>query len=207
MRFSTIALAAVLNLPTLAVCSPILSNVATQSGGTFINFEGQTNGANADNLYSGLGVAFSSTAGNTRIWNPPLAGNQVANSGIGVMGPSAANTDPISIIFSVGQSFAEFFFADPNVFAGTSYTITAYDAADAILESLMIPVTSLPGTYFTGFTRTSADMRRIAIDPSAGGENFSIDDLRFGATAVPEPSSIAIVALGLTLLIRRRTPA
>lgn len=207
MKSARTGLATLLLLPTIAICSPIFSGVATQSGGTFIDFEGQANGANANNLYAGLGVTFSSAVGNTSIYNPPFPGNQVANSGSGVLGPTAADNDPISIVFASGQSFAEFFFADPNVFQGTTYSITAYDALDAVLESLLIPAANLPGTYFVGFTRSGADIRRVSIDPSNGGENFSIDDLRFGAAAIPEPSSILMAALGLGLLIHRRVRA
>ena len=205
MKIILSVVASLLLAPAVALCSPILSATATQTGGTLIDFEGQTDGANADNLYVGLGVTFSATVGNTRIWDPLLGGNQVASSGTGVLGPTGPNTDPISIHFNSGQSFVEFFFADPNVFGGTSYTLTAFDGSNNVLESLLIPSSSLPGNFYTGFARTSADILRVAIDPSNGGENFSVDDLRFGNTAaVPEPATLTLVGLGWGVLAARR---
>lgn len=189
-----------------ANAAAIFSPAPTQSGGTLLDFEGFTSGQNADVLFAASGVTFSGAVANTRIWDPPFPpGGQVASSGTGVFGPSAPESNPVTMTFASPESFVEFFFADTLTFAGTSYTFTAFGSGGVFLENLVVPNASLGAPFYTGFVRGAADIVSIEISPSEVGENWSVDDLRFGSS-VPEPASLALLGLGLSGLgfARRR---
>lgn len=180
-----------------ATAATVVSSTATLSGGTLLNFEGVADGTNSDNLYVGSGVTFSATTGSTRIWNPAFPpGGQVASSGTGVLGPSASPS-PISMSFASGQSFVEFFFADTLTFAGTTYTISAFDTGASFLESIFLSASELTTPDYLSFVSGSANIGRIDFTPSNTGENFSIDDLRFGVTAVPIPATLPLLLAGV----------
>ena len=83
--------------------------------------------------------------------------------------------------------------------AVNSITLSAYGQNGALLESfsysISTPVDSYNEGKFLGFKRDAADIYAFSVT----GGNVSLDNLSF-TTAVPEPESYALMALGLGLL-------
>ena len=92
--------------------------------------------------------------------------------------------------------------------------LTAYDAADNVLETLAIPkqVATLPYPFsgFYGLASSTANIAKFSV--TSVGDNWSLDDLQYkvgttvSPTPVPEPGTAGL--LGLSVLggafIRRR---
>lgn len=92
--------------------------------------------------------------------------------------------------------------------------MSASDFDDVLLGTLDGPITPA-GSFssFLGVISTEIPIARISFGLAAdqiAGNNFAVDDVYFGqmATTVPEPASLALFGIGLTLLgfaKRRRT--
>ena len=89
----------------------------------------------------------------------------------------------------------------------TSWTVTAYDAGNAVLGSTFVTMPGgqlavLASLNFSGINKVTI------VEPSDNGNITLFDDLTFnGATGVPEPSTLGLAGLGLALAawkMRRR---
>jgi len=153
--------------------------------------------------YAGAGVSFQNATALTAGFSlnegefPPRSGQNVLFDDGGGM----------TIMFS------------PGVFDVGGYftyvvplTLHAYDGGGALLGSLAsafqsnLAVSGDPGSSPNEFLElaTTRQIARLTISGDPGGSSFVLDDLTI-SRALPEPSSLALIALGMFgLLVRRR---
>jgi len=116
---------------------------------------------------------------------------------------SVGNDDTIEVVFGAAQaSVGAYFDTASDLFTGGSLRMEFY-AGDMLLGSL--DAMPEPGTFggWVGGTAGAAIITRVVFretDPDAA-ISFRIDDLTF---AVPGPASIACLAVGAVILLRRR---
>lgn len=136
-----------------------------------------------------------------------LADNGTWGSGrngfLGTFSTDTQNVNPIQIHFKSGNisgfGFFMNYFLNDNTIAG-SVSLSAYDAGETLLEEFIInplgdgiSTSGLNnGGAFKGIQRSTADIAYIQLT----GFNAVFDDLQF-TRDVPEPSSIALLLLGL----------
>ena len=84
----------------------------------------------------------------------------------------------------------------------TQGTITLFlkDSTNTNLATGDVQVTGSAG-QFIGIQRDTADVRGVTI---GFPEAFTIDDFTYSTTPIPEPSSLVLIAMGLTALARWR---
>jgi hypothetical protein len=157
---------------------------------TFINFDdvvgsfGYTSPTNVNTHYAG--VTFSN----------PLAAGVVAHlAPTNVFAVNEHNSGDLRLAFSVPVNMVSFDFS--GFFAPASLHAFAYDASNVLIGTYNYALGKVTAKIDTG----SDDIRYLLLDarPASGPEpfeNFYIDNLSFGVSAVPEPSTWAMMMLG-----------
>ncbi len=204
--FGAIAAAMIIGNTSNAGAVISYNTSATQSGGTLLDFEGFTNGTNAANLFQPNGLEIRGFSTPT-IFNPPVVSDgQKASSGSGVLGPgnpSSPSATSLLLLFGSNRSFVEFFFADTSPGGDGFFTFRLVGPNNGLLASTSLAVSNaaVPNFGYLSFVRPNADIRAIEIIPSYQfTEGWSIDDLRYGTTAVPLPAALPLLGAGIALL-------
>lgn len=220
--FSCTVLPVLFALGGVAQAAPVFvtgPSPAAPFAGTVINFEGFADGTLISNQYAGQGVTFTQNDGGTpQADNQPFLFGYTQNSGTAVLTGTTTGGAPFPTVAGLVAQFASpvaqaaAFFSDWAPLG--NYTITAFDTGGAVIESLTVLASDLPtcqvsgcGIY-VGFQYGSNLIGKIQFGPSSGfGDAFAIDDLVF-ASSVPEPTTLALLGLGLAgLAISRRRRA
>jgi PEP-CTERM motif len=218
----SLGLATTLTLAISLYGSAIDSSSFTNNA-TFINFDDLTGGAcnlcgpSVTNQYASLGVTFS---------NPSFPGQDTADTNLT---PLITNSSLPNALFveqggQIGETPAmpfQILFSVPETMVGLVYgsstdsylQLDAYDSTNTLLETLTFVGSSAP-IGLAGFAgiQESTGIARLDVsyhpnsDPSRT-LNFSIDNLRFEGSSVPEPSTLGLMAIGILgiAVLRRRS--
>jgi hypothetical protein len=170
-------------------------------------------GPSVTDQYVARGVIFN---------NPTYPGQETADTNLtsGIPNSSAPNALFIYQGGLVAQAPAlpfQILFSVPVTMAGLSYgssldsflRLDAYDSANNLLETLTYvgTPTSIGWGGFAGIQESTAIARlEVSYHPNSDPSrtfNFSIDNLIFEGTPVPEPSAVALVGIGLLRLVLR----
>ena len=209
MKFIKCALAAtLLSISAASTATQIDSATTVLGGATLTDFEGFAEGTLMQNQVAGVTFGQTPLAGRPQIDNSPFLFGYVASSGTGVLTGSLEGGYPfvtvagLTMTFSAPVAAAEVFFSDTAPLG--SYTISAFNANNVLLESFLLGGAGPAIARYVGFQYGSEQI--FVVGPSSAfGDAFAIDDLRV-ARAVPEPSSWALMAMGAAALaaLRRR---
>jgi hypothetical protein len=205
---AAIAVMAIGFTPMVSSAAPIFSAVSTIGGSPIANFEGFAEGTIITNQYAG--VTFGQVDGGTpMIDNSPFLFAFSQSSGEGVLtgstngGAFAPTIAGLTMTFAAAQSAVEFFLSDDATLG--NYTLSAYGAGNALLETTVLTAAQVSGGHYVGFT--GAGILRVTVDGVVENDAFGIDDLRASAAAVPEPASLLLLGAGLAAAAARRRRA
>ena len=187
--------AATVSFPWLATAASIQSESGLSLPGMAITFDEiiLPNGTPITDQYSSLGITFSDGL----LYNPGTA--NMSDDIIGFEGRRLANFHPVTPVFSI-------FFSDPVVEAvlGVLAPDTAFFTAllnGEIVESFQNTRPSQTQGFY-GFDSIVFDEIRV---DAAGISGFAlVDNIQF--TTIPEPSTGALLGLGLLLVAGRKRP-
>ncbi|EDX78346.1 PEP-CTERM putative exosortase interaction domain protein [Coleofasciculus chthonoplastes PCC 7420] len=120
--------------------------------------------------------------------------------------PSPGNPGSLTITFDTPVKGAGTQIAVDDTFSFTAF-VTAFDANDTLLGSFSVPGTSSieldNSAAFLGILSDKPNIKRVVYSTSESDRAFAINTLSLNTVPVPEPSSLAALALlGLGALTR-----
>lgn len=197
-----------------------LSGPGDFTGSTsLIDFDGAADGAAANSLYSAQGVAFSNCdplpCASAPIpildWtSPPLS--RVTTSPTNVIatvddyqGSGSEFSDFLDLVFTSGTlEVGAYFGNDQGLQPTMQMELSVFDASDALIGLVLVDVNANTSVdQFAGLRSNSTPFYRARFTHvlAQGDLSVVLDDVRF--SAVPEPGSAALLALGLVALATR----
>ena len=189
-----------INFDDLAAGTTLSSQYASTTGATFTaggartyDAQSQGNGTWADN--TDMTLVSATGADTSNLGTPSLVGGNILGS---YSGWESEDGDPAFTI-SFAQAVSSFSADFASVYYGTDVAIYAYSAG-----TLVGTVTGGASDYGQFALNLSApDITSVVITPGSYGDYVAVDNVRF-TTSVPEPSNLALLALGLGVIATRR---
>lgn len=145
-------------------------------------------------------TGFSGTAAvNSDLFGSQIYGNEVAGNFVNFSDLAIVFSSPQPAVGAYAGKITNFLNKSPS-----SLQVSAFDASNNLLDSTTLELNPVPGgtpISFVGFSEP-AGISRIEWSGGNGGF-FGVDNVTYG-TAVPEPTSLTIVGLGMVFLLSRR---
>jgi hypothetical protein len=190
------------DLPALTITSYAAGQIVPAAN----QFSSRDLAAFTSPFFNSGGASFNDPVGNPGIaigiFDPDgaIAGdvqspNNVAGPLVGDGSSEAFNNGFMEVIFPADVIRVGFWITQ-----GSNIQLILKDSNNTNLSTGDFLVTGNAG-QFIGIQRDSADVRGVTI---GFAEAFTIDDFTYSATPIPEPSSVVLVAMGLTALVGRR---
>lgn len=198
---------------TVLTVSLICAIAAIPASATTIGFEGLI-GANSQGGFGNLGIA-NSYQGN--VWTAPggdwgicdtnCFGDQSLRAHSGnAYAWSFSGPRSLKVQFSTATAFTGGYFAGQFLNRGGYNSLTidlfGYDANNNLVGST--GAISIQDSNWSFIAANFSNISSLEIRSDRSGSWFAIDDLQFGATSVPEPTSVALFALGLFVVAAAR---
>lgn len=174
----------------------------SSASATLINFDdGQANGSAIDSYYSGSGVTFVDAAWSNNFGVPGSSGSQgLASFSHGFFVP---DTNPIGISFSTIASSVTLRGLD----VGTQgFRMRAFDSANNLVDNQVVFGTGSGSGQFYDLT-VNGQISRVEVfqdNLGTGSDLVLFDNLSFTSAPVPEPATVASMAIGIGAFLRRR---
>ena len=170
---------------------------------TLITFDGRGFNEPITGQYSGLGVTFSGG-----LYANVLAGDPAPSAQNYPFGAPTLNND-ITIDFSTAMLRVGFDVRTPTTGDTLTVMISAY-SGDTLVSTGDVVFDTSSAWSFAGVEDTGGIDRIVlsAISPATGVDAFAIDNFRFEAAAIPEPSAGLLFPAGLLIAssaLRRRS--
>lgn len=196
-----------MKLATLALAFGLASPAFASSPAINVDFETTWGyGQSIDNFYAAQGVSFVNVLGlsNGDGLGPLASGDYYAGapSALGVAFAQldgVTNTAAYMNVAGGVDGQLNFYFSNPT---GSSVEIKAYSGLNGTGNLLGTVVLGTNGADYTSWTATSLTFSGTALsfDLTATAAGVALDNI----SAVPEPSSLALMLGGATLLLARR---
>ena len=174
--------------------------LASASQAVLITFDdAQTNGNAIGSFYSGLGVTFTDAQWTDNFSLTGASGAQGVSSISQGFNPSATN--PITATFSGTTSFVTL----RGIDVGTQgFRLKAYNSSNTLIDNQVVFGTGNGVGQFFDLTVNGsiAKIEFMQDNAGTGSDGVFFENMQFGA--VPEPSSMIVLALGGLALLRRR---
>ena len=169
------------------------------------NFDvSSANPANAYNLPAGISVSTVDTnigmwSGNGNFGTIEDPGNANAISSAPVLANSTG-TRQFTLARATAGSYRLTLMTASGDNEGTEYSLTVNDGSGAVISTYDHPANGLAYHVFD-ITDGTSD---IVIDIASTGQNRSLTGIAFDTNAIPEPSTILLLGLGMVGVSRRR---
>ncbi|MBU2879578.1 MULTISPECIES: PEP-CTERM sorting domain-containing protein [Aliiglaciecola] len=162
-----------------------------------IDFDDLSQGVIVGNNYSGLGVTFVDAITSNNFSAPGSTGPNVIRHTNSVYQPQPS--DPIEAIFSSLVSSVSLTGIDVGL---NGFVLSAYDAGSGgnLLATEQIFGSSIGSDEFYTLSLSASGIRRVEfsqVQDVGVGDGIVFDNFIFDIEAVPEPTSLALLGLGL----------
>ncbi|MCV2367858.1 PEP-CTERM sorting domain-containing protein [Roseateles oligotrophus] len=210
----------VFNTLTLAATLALLCAGPARADTTVITFEDLVEGALLSTQYSALGVTFSANAfsgagssSSTQPWagntdmtitatdlgglgSPPLVSGKMLHSFNGWVAEDGDASFWINFSAPVGSVSMDF----AGISKASDVRLFAYNGTSLLG---VVSATALTGQQTLSFS--AAAITKVAVAPGSHDDWVGVDNIKFApAAAVPEPTSHALMAIGLMALLAKR---
>ena len=191
---------------TVLAASLICAMAAVPASAATIGFEGLV-GNNTQTTLSSLGVAntyqgniWSAVNGSWGICDTNCFGDQPLRAHTGsAYAWSASGPQSMNIQFGTATTFTGGYFAgqfdNRGNYDSRTIQLSGYDANNKLVGST--GAVAMQDSRWGFIAANFSNISKLEIRSDRGGSWFAIDDLQFGATSVPEPTSLALLGLGL----------
>lgn len=179
-----------------------IGGLVANASAVLINFDdGQPNNAAIGSFYSGLGVTFTDAKWRFADGIPGASGEQGCSSISSTGFPQQAN--PIRASFSFLVSSVTLRGIDVGI---RGFRLKAFDTSNVLIDNQVVFGTGDGVDQFYDLTVTGLISRIEWSQDNADpiGEGMFVDNLQFTPAPVPEPGTMAILALGATVFLKRK---